>query len=948
MRRFAFSLAALGLLTGSMIVAPRPAARAEAVRPKLASLSLEDYDIRARSVGARGLLAELPESTASKSAAVPRFAGAAEVRWSALTGGPRTIVPLGGGALTEPATGSPSEIAERFIRDNREIYGLDDADLASLQLVREYPTADLGVTHLTYAQEADGRAVYGADLRLAVDAHGRVVWAGGEIVPGAGAILSKRGGWQLDASAAAVAAATSIGAAAEPRDVVTKDGAGVEATIELGDAFTEPAVARQTVFPIAKGAVRPAWTVLLAERGPGNLYAVTVDAEKGTVLARYNLTRYAGGSSSAKFRVFTEDSPQPNLPFASGSPRAFDRTLVDMPNGVFEVSELGWVGSQPVTTGNNVRAQEDRDRNNSGGQQATGTADYVFDPALDFPIKTNLENTDAAIVNLFYWNNLIHDYLFRLGFDEAAGNFQTVNFTGQGRGNDAVIADAQDGSDTNNANFSTPTDGGAPRMQMFLWDGGFDSSFDQTIIIHEYVHGLSTRLIGGPNNGFGLTGQQSGGMGEGWSDWYALTMLAGPDDALDADYVVGGYSTRDFVSGVRYFPYSTKMARNPVTYADIDPATSNVFDNPSQVHAVGEAWCVALWEVRNNFIEAYGFQEGKALVERLVTDGMKFTANNPSFVDARDGILVADQVRTGGANQCLIWKGFAKRGVGFGAFSLDGTTTTVKESFDLPPWCESDGKPLLDEVAYDEVANSITVKVGDADLVGGSAARVVLTATSGDREEVSVAPSANIPGLFEQQFSLRRGAATTGNGTLDVALGDTITASYADDSNGGAAATATARVVRRVTLLEDRMESGTTNWKANRFSLTTEASSSPTHSWTDTPGAQYADESIYRLQLKPKFDLTGVAGSRLIFRQKYNTEPGYDLCIVEARAKGKGWTILAVYSGRQASFSTVSLDMSEFDGRTGVKVRFSLVTDQSVQEDGWHIDDVEMVTGRTR
>jgi hypothetical protein len=931
-----------------MIVAPQPAARAEVVRPKLASLSLDDYDIRAKSIGARSMLAGAPDASASKLGAAPRFAGAAEVRSSALTGAPRTIVPLAGGALTEPATGSPSEIAERFIRDNRDLNGLDDADLASLQLVREYPTADLGVTHLTYAQEIDGRFVYGADLRLAVDAHGRVVWAGGELVAGAGATLSKRGGWQLDASEAAVAAATSIGAAAEPRDVVAKDGSAVEATVELGDAFTEPAVARQTVFPIAKGAVRPAWTVLLAERGPGNLYVVTVDAEKGTLLARYNLTRYAGGPSSARFRVFTEDSPQPNLPYGSANPRSVDRALVDMPNGTFEVSEQGWVGTQPLTAGNNVRAQEDRDHNNSGGRMAPGTADYVFDAALDVPIKTNLENTDAAIVNLFYWNNYIHDYLYRLGFDEPAGNFQATNFTGQGRGGDAVNADAQDGSDTNNANFSTPTDGGAPRMQMFLWDGGYDSSFDQTIIIHEYVHGLSTRLIGGPNYGFGLTGQQSGGMGEGWSDWYALTMLAGPDDALDADYVVGGYATRDFVAGVRHFPYSTKMTRNPITYSDIDPATSNVFNNPSEVHAVGEAWCASLWEVRSAFIEAYGFQQGKALVERLVTDGMKFTANNPSFVDARDGILVADQVRTGGANQCLIWKGFAKRGVGFGAFSLDGTTTTVKESFDLPPWCDADGTPSLDEVAYDEVANAITVKVGDADLAGESAARVVVTSTSGDREEVSVAPAENIPGLFEQQFGLRRGAATAGDGTLDVVLGDTITVSYADDSNGGAVATATARVVRRVALLEDRMEAGTANWKANRFSLTTEAASSPTHSWTDSPGTQYADESVYRLQLKPKFDLTGVAGSRLVFRHKYDTEPGYDLCIVEARAKGKNWTILAVFSGRQTSFSTTSLDMSEFDGRTGVKVRFSLVSDQSVHEDGWHIDDVEMVTGRTR
>src|SRR5204863_8219160 len=102
--------------------------------------------------------------------------------------------------------------------------------------------------------------------------------------------------------------------------------------------------------------------------------------------------------------------------------------------------------------------------------------------ALDFPIKTNVANTDAAVVNLFYWNNYMHDYLYRLGFDEAAGNFQQQNFTGQGQGGDPVIADAQDGSGTNNANFSTPPDGQSGRMQMFLWDGGYDGDFDQTVV----------------------------------------------------------------------------------------------------------------------------------------------------------------------------------------------------------------------------------------------------------------------------------------------------------------------------------------------------------------------------------------------------------------------------------------------------------------------------------
>ena len=76
----------------------------------------------------------------------------------------------------------------------------------------------------------------------------------------------------------------------------------------------------------------------------------------------------------------------------------------------------------------------------------------------------------AAVTNLFYWNNIIHDVMYLYGFDEASGNFQEDNEGTDGLGSDYVNAEAQDGSGTNNANFFTPADGSNPRMQMFLWD----------------------------------------------------------------------------------------------------------------------------------------------------------------------------------------------------------------------------------------------------------------------------------------------------------------------------------------------------------------------------------------------------------------------------------------------------------------------------------------------
>lgn len=955
MRQQFWTGAALGLLTISFLSVPSaPALDAPGPRQPIACPTLPDVDVRTASLSARSPAAPdaIAATAVSKSdvrrAALGRLEAEApgvQVRWSSVTGGPRTIVPVSG-AIAPARAGSPEDAGEAFIREHAELYGLDGTDLDGLELVRAYATSDTGVTHLQFVQKVNGIRVYGADIRLAVDPAGRVVWAGGELVPAASAVADASV-WTLDATGAASAAAATINAEATPVVLATKGGPEDVTVLDMGPAFTEPATARRLLFPIAPGVVVPAWNLLLAERGPGNLYVVTVDARTGKLLARHNLTRYGGGPTDARFLVFTGDSPQPNLPSASSSPRHAERVLVAPGSSILDASPGGWVGSEAVTAGNNVRAVEDRDANNSGGAMAAGDTQFVFSPALDNPINTGKANTDAAIVNLFYWNNFTHDYLLRLGFDEAAGNFQAVNATGSGRGNDAVNADAQDGAGMNNANFGTPPDGSAPRMQMFLWNGGFDGSFDQTIIIHEYCHGLSTRLIGGPDYVDGLTGPQSGGMGEGWSDWYGLTILTPPDAAADGQYVVGGYATRDFFAGVRHFPYSTKMAVNPLTYSDIDPATGNVFGDPTEVHNVGEVWCSTLWEVRANFIAAYGPQAGKALCERLVTDGMKFSVNNPSFTDARDGILVADQVRTGGANQCLIWQGFAKRGVGYGAFSLNGSATNVRESFDLPPWCESEGQPSFNQKSYDEADTMVRIRVGDADLAAQTTVAVNVTATSGDAEAVTLTRTTGIPGLFQADVPIARRAASSGNGALDVAVGDTLTVTYTD-ATGGQARTATSRVVRRVDLLSDSLEQGATNWKAGRFVLSTERSASPSHAWSDSPGTNYSDNTVYRLQLKPKFDLSNGVGSRLVFSHSFFTEPGYDLCIVEAKAKGvREWKTIAVFSGSQANFETVSLDLGDFDGKSGVKIRFNLVSDPFVNDQGWWIDDVEVQTGRT-
>src|SRR5262249_45757576 len=149
------------------------------------------------------------------------------------------------------------------------------------------------------------------------------------------------------------------------------------------------------------------------------------------------------------------------------------------------------------------------------------------------------------------------------------------------KANDPVQADAQDGGDFNNANFSYTSDGYSPRMQMYVYnspDPNRDADFDATVILHEYTHGLSDRLVGG---GAGITARQMHGMGEGWSDFYSLSLLVPPSANLAAGYPVGCYAIQGFTKagsfahggdnyyfGIRRYPYSTNLAVNPLTFKD--------------------------------------------------------------------------------------------------------------------------------------------------------------------------------------------------------------------------------------------------------------------------------------------------------------------------------------------------------------------------------------------
>ncbi|MCH2128221.1 MAG: M36 family metallopeptidase [Pirellulaceae bacterium] len=246
---------------------------------------------------------------------------------------------------------------------------------------------------------------------------------------------------------------------------------------------------------------------------------------------------------------------------------------------------------------------------------------------------------------------------------------------------------------------------GGDTVQVDLVGSGLrDSALDNSIIIHEYGHGVSNRLTGGPSSATSLVSEQSGGMGEGWSDWWALMLTQTANDTQMGTKSVGAFVSGHVAggAGIRRFPYSFDLAVNPLTYDDIDDAQADVPCSSSgcaEVHDSGEIWASVLWDLNwllingdgANIIgqgfdaDLYRGNGGNNLALQLVMDGLKLQPSNPTFLDGRDAILQADVALTGGVNHLAIWTAFARRGMGFSA--ADGgnaNSTSITEAFDMP------------------------------------------------------------------------------------------------------------------------------------------------------------------------------------------------------------------------------------------------------------------------
>lgn len=586
--------------------------------------------------------------------------------------------------LTGPRVGSAINITKDFISQNAQFLGISATDVNTLRDVGSYNwSTGGGIVHLQ--QYVNNRPVIGTNSGSAVRADGSLVILNNGMIPNVSSTINATTP-VLTAQQAILRAAQDAGltvrgtlASTTPRGVEQVP-TFINASISI-----DPIPVSLQYLPIGPGETRLVYNTRIFIPGSAYMFEYNIDAVTGHA---WNRTNWVAGDS---YRVFQAPVSNPG----DGS-----RTLVVNPADPV-ASPYGWhdingrTGAEYFyTRGNNTStiwaplADHEADPPILNGTPAFGVGGNNYDFPLNVALHPN-SYSNSATTQLFYAVNYFHDVTYRAGFNEVAGNFQQNNY---GRGpttsqNDPIRAFAQSGSQigySNNAFFAPTPDGIAPRTHFFIWAGSAgvrDTDLDNDIIFHELGHGISTRLVGGPQYAGSLSQTFEGrGLGEGWADYMALVLGQKQTDNKTTRQTVGNWVQGQNAAGngIRNYPYSYNQVISPYTYSDFDQQQSSHGDGNGfySYYTMGEIWANALNDFTLNMTENYGYNAdmlngdaGNNRAFKLVVAAMALTPYAPSSIEARNALVAADQFQYGGAYQREIWDAMARRGLGVRAIA---------------------------------------------------------------------------------------------------------------------------------------------------------------------------------------------------------------------------------------------------------------------------------------
>lgn len=397
---------------------------------------------------------------------------------------------------------SPLDIALRYIEKSHDQWNLSPEDIADLSVSDYYQSRHNGITHLFFKQQYQNIPVFNAITGVHVSAQGQVAYATSTFVPRLAEKVNTTSISLSAQEAVRLAAAHLKLELTEPLRILDSRGK-TEVTFSEAGIARSPILARLVYQPTRTGALRLAWELSIDQINSVDYWNLRFDAQDGRLLGQGNYTvscrhrdpsTHLSGQDCLEERsmapqafrpvqqaLLMENAPSVEsaqyrvFPIPVESPAHGEQQLVINPADTL-ASPFGWHDTNGVegpeytiTRGNNVHAFLDpNDTDVSNKDEPDGGAELIFDFPFD-PSREPDSLQQAAVTQLFYMNNVMHDFAYHYGFDEPAGNFQQNNYGKDGRGGDPVKANAQDGGSFGNANFTSPPDGQAGRMQMYLW-----------------------------------------------------------------------------------------------------------------------------------------------------------------------------------------------------------------------------------------------------------------------------------------------------------------------------------------------------------------------------------------------------------------------------------------------------------------------------------------------
>jgi len=588
------------------------------------------------------------------------------------------------------------------------------------QLVRQHISSSSKIHHIYYQQSIGGVLVRGTESSIHRSSTGKILSESNQFVP--------------DISEFKTSTLTDVIAPRDALETVISEFdyypiSEFQLLEALGEnenraVFSNAGVSQRKIpvvlayAPNKQGSYSLVWEVTILEMDYGRLMNYEVNALTGVLLKsqdymlrcltddvlnepklNYNLNLY----DRPNYKVPTEETTICEvcyevfaIPLAS--PYDGERTIVQDPADAI-ASPFGWhdtdgeSGAESfLTQGNNAFVSEQGDHRGyrtSGGELLDFTG-FPFQP--NFTLESQSE--DAALTNVFYWNNMVHDIMYQYGFDELSNNFQKRNYSVSGQSGDFLEARVQ-GKHGCNAFYVSGAGGVQRPIAILSICEDKDAAFDTTVIIHEYGHGIVERLIG--DTAFCLKSEEQ--MTEGWADYFGVLLTMSEDDLSGDRRPIANYFFGQGANGrgIRRYPYSADFNENPQTYGGLESSGG--------AHGVGSVWASMLWEMTWALIDRHGFDSnlynftgdinqdaGNVMALAIVIESMKLTPCTPGFVDARGAILIASEQIYGLDNQCTIFNAFAKRGLGLRADqgSPDSTSDGVEDFETMPTMAQID------------------------------------------------------------------------------------------------------------------------------------------------------------------------------------------------------------------------------------------------------------------